>query len=494
MSELRVALTDVPPLDRLNPYQSNNLYIHSVIWPIYEPLFDVEGDTKTLKYRPRLGTADDWKPKTLEYVFKLNNVNFCPGDTGYGGDTQFTAQSVVENLERLMSTSSFRGRILQGLIKHVTPKDADRVSIELKYRKPELLFLALMTLQPERELRFGTGPFYLSPAPHSDLGYELKKNTKYRPTATLEKITFKVIRDPAELVAKFNAGEVDFIRDIDRDRYPDRAGVTFPNVNPFGVHYLGFNVAGSPFNAAEVRRAFRDMLSLKEIASAAELNPAAGPIPRGVEGYDPELGAPRQARDVAKAVLQNACAKSKIALLYNRNSYHGNALARRIQMDLGSELVEPTSYESSSELLAEINRRRDKVDRSGHNGDSKEQSYAFVYNWYSILPAAEIFLRPLFEKGMPDNLTGYDGIEDLLPATQDPEKSEEGRVELYKGVQRRIVADAPAVFLGHSNVRYSAVGAGVTGLKLNVQSFPVERYVGVDVRPRPCSGERPCVV
>ena len=486
MSELRVALTDVPPLDRLNPYQSNNLYIHSVIWPIYEPLFDDDdGKTKTLKYLSRLGEADDWKPKTLEYVFTLKNVDFCPGDTGYDGDTRFTAQSVVDNLGRLTSTSSFRGRILKGLIERVTPKDTNRVSIELKYRKPELLFLALMTLQPERsERRFGTGPFYLSPAPHSDLGYELKKNTKYHPTAALDKITFRVIRDPEELVAQFNAGKVDFIRDIDRDRYSARPGVTFPHVNPFGVHYLGFNVDGSPFKAPEVRRAFRDMLNLKEIASAAELDPAPGPIPRGVEGYDPELVIPRQARDDAKAVLQKACAKSKIALLYNRNSYYGNALAKRIQMDVGPELVEPKSYESSSELLAEINRRRDKVDRSGHNDDSKEQSYAFVYNWYSILPAAEIFLRPLFEKGMPDNLTGYDGIEDLLPATQDPEKSEEGRVELYKGIQRRIVADAPAVFLGHSRVRYSAVGAGVTGLELlNVQSFPVDRYVGVDVHP-----------
>src|SRR5262245_51679815 len=190
MKELRVALTDVPPLDRLNPYQSNNLYIHSVIWPIYEPLFDVEGNTKTLKYVSRLGEADDWKPKTLEYVFTLKNVNFCPGDTGYVGNTQFTAKSVAENLERLTSTSSFRGRILKGLIKRVTPS-GNRVSIELTYRKPELLFLALMTLQPpERsELRLGTGPFYLSPAPHSDLGYELKRNQNYRPMATLEKIT-----------------------------------------------------------------------------------------------------------------------------------------------------------------------------------------------------------------------------------------------------------------------------------------------------------------
>src|SRR5580765_2662476 len=139
MSELKVALTDVPPVDRLNPYQSNTLHIHAVIWPIYEPLFDVEGSAQDLKLIPRLGTADDWNPKGLKYVFRLRQ------NTGFYSDqanVQFTAQSVVDNLKRLRHAPSFRGRILSDLIKPdgVTAEDMHTVSIELNYPKPELLF------------------------------------------------------------------------------------------------------------------------------------------------------------------------------------------------------------------------------------------------------------------------------------------------------------------------------------------------------------------
>ncbi len=52
MSELKVALTDVP--SNLNPYESNTLHIHTVMWPIYEPLFDIGHDGQLAgRRRPR---------------------------------------------------------------------------------------------------------------------------------------------------------------------------------------------------------------------------------------------------------------------------------------------------------------------------------------------------------------------------------------------------------------------------------------------------------
>ena len=172
-------------------------------------------------------------------------------------------------------------------------------------------------------------------------------------------------------------------------------------------------------------------------------------------------------------MLEETCRGSVITLLFNNNSYYGLELANRIARDLAESnvAVKLEPKESSSELLKEIKKR----------GHGEKDNYVFIYNWYSILPAAEIFLRPLFESGMPDNLTGYTGVDDLLEATREPTILEKDRTDRYRDAQRKIVDDAPAIFLGYSRVRYSAQSARVTGLELNVQSFPVDRYVGVDV-------------
>ena len=97
MSELKVALTDVP--SNLNPYESNTLHIHTVMWPIYEPLFDI-GDKGQLI--ARLAASWDVSADGLTYVFRLRN-----GVTFYPGGTPFAAQSVVDNLLQVKRRTSF---------------------------------------------------------------------------------------------------------------------------------------------------------------------------------------------------------------------------------------------------------------------------------------------------------------------------------------------------------------------------------------------------
>src|SRR5437867_2609673 len=160
MSELKVALTDVP--SNLNPYESNTLHIHTVMWPIYEPLFDIGHDGQLI---PRL--AESWVASAdgLTYVFRLRkSVTFHPGSI------PFTAQSVVDSLQQVKRRTSFRERILSDLIEFggVKAEDDYTVRIQLKYPKPELLFLALMTNHADKSKPpLGTGPFYLHSADQS---------------------------------------------------------------------------------------------------------------------------------------------------------------------------------------------------------------------------------------------------------------------------------------------------------------------------------------
>jgi len=465
MSELKVALTDVP--SNLNPYESNTLHIHTVMWPIYEPLFDI-GDKGQLI--ARLAASWDVSADGLTYVFRLRN-----GVTFYPGGTPFAAQSVVDNLLQVKRRTSFRERILADLIdlNNVKAVNTNMVSVQLKYPKPELLFLALMTSPHADKSKppLGTGPFYLEAADHS--GFVLKKKPNYLPQpAQLDQITFKKIR-PTDLMDEFKEGRVDFIRDVDPESVRDIPGDQTEKVRPFGLHYLGFNLGSTLFGKLEVRRTFRDTIDFAQIQSKTGLDSAEGPIPPGVEAYDPTLSTPHQNRADARTVLEETCRGSVITLLFNNNSYYGLELANRIARDLAESnvAVKLEPKESSSELLKEIKKR----------GHGEKDNYVFIYNWYSILPAAEIFLRPLFESGMPDNLTGYTGVDALLEATREPKILAKDRTDRYRDAQRKIVDDAPTIFLGHSRVRYSARSARVTGLRLNVQSFPVDRYAGVYV-------------
>src|SRR5437899_7081008 len=451
---LVVALTDVPP-QNLNPYKSNTLHIHTVMWPIYEPLFDIGLDgNHNLEFRPCLANKPTPGPQSLMYDFQLHQgVTFSSG-------APFDADSVVQNLQKVKQQQppSFRERILQGLIDRVQAMGPQKVRVTLKYDKPELLFLALMTDESNPPL--GTGPFCFDSSERSQI--VLKKNQHYRDPVKLHHITFRVIDHPDDLVTEFNKQRLDFIRDIDQERERKLQGAHILRVAPFGMHYLGFNWRSPALRTPAVRQAFRDMIDFKQIQSKTGLRPANGPIPPRVEAYaGSTLPPPQQNPNQARRTLENEC--GNITLLYNENSYYGDELARCIKNDLGN-LVNSAPQSNSSQLLQALNSRRDS---------NSVDNYVFIYNWYSILPAAEIFLRPLFETGMPDNLTGYSEI----PAGQiSPGVG-------YSQAQAKIVADMPAIFLGHSQLRFSARSASVTGLErnLNVQSFPFDRYAGVYV-------------
>jgi ABC-type transport system substrate-binding protein len=469
MKNLVVALTDAPPRNRLNPYESNTLHIHAVIWPIYEPLFDIGPD---MEFRPRL--AESWSSSAngRELVFQLRRrVTFQPSGAA------FTAQSVVDNLQQLVRGSSFRARILSDLIDFGGTKAVDHytVKIDLKYPKPELLFLALMADSDDKgKPPLGTGPFYLDP---DQPDFVLKTNPAYRPQpAKLHQITFESI-PPEDVMDKFREGLVDFVRDVDPDSIGSIPEHQTHTVRPFGLHYLGFNLKSTVFADPKIRRAFRDLIDFREIASKTGLRPANGPIPPDVEGYDPTPPTSHQDPG-AKGALDQARKGLKIKVMFNKYSYYGRKLADRIMHDLGETTVDMEPQESSRELLETIKNRRSEADHC-----------AFIYNWYSILPAAEIFLRPLFGSEvragveMPDNLTRYNDkeFEKRLGEAQARDISAEERTKRYRNAQRRIIDDVPAIFLGHSRVRYSAHNARVSGLALNVQSFPVDRYLGVDV-------------
>ena len=102
--------------------------------------------------------------------------------------------------------------------------------------------------------------------------------------------------------------------------------------------------------------------------------------------------------------------------------------------------------------------------------------------WQIPLADADAWLTPLFQTNSVDNLTRFssaavDRFLEQAKATVD----DTARLELYRKAQRTIIDDAPMVFLFHA-IRVSAYNVRVTGLELNAQSYPVDRFGRVDLK------------
>ena len=113
---------------------------------------------------------------------------------------------------------------------------------------------------------------------------------------------------------------------------------------------------------------------------------------------------------------------------------------------------------------------------------SQGKSDLFLYTWSSILGDAEIFLAPIFGTGSPDNLTRYSNVQvDALLEQARTTTDASARATLYQRAQRLIIDDVPAIFLFHKT-RASAYTTRLSGLELNVNAYPIDRYARIDLR------------
>jgi peptide/nickel transport system substrate-binding protein len=453
----------------LDPHTLNSLYGHAVLWPVCEPLFDVRADgTPTPLLIERWPT-----PSGLTYTFTLRKkITFHNGDPLDG-------EAVAKNLARAANLDSSRGRILRRLIKTVEKShDGQSVNITLNYEKPELLYVALMRTPAtfDSKTPSGTGPFELKQWTRA--GAELTAYKDYRGgKPTLHSITFQATAGPSAAATQLLQDKVHLARTIDAGDIPlilHSAKHQPRTVNPLGTYYMGLHAGSSALREVPVRQALRDAIDRQTLAYGTGLASALGPIPPGVEGHDPDLDRKIQKTAQPRQMLEHAF-RDPVPLLFNRDSWYARIIVPGLERDLAKSGVkaDPQGISGSDALVGEIKRR-------GQLGEA----FFFVYNWYSILPAAEIFLGPLFDTGMPDNLTGYSGVHHALEAARQPGLSPADRVKRYQDAQKKIVEDAPAVFLAHPQVRVSAQSARVSGLdpaNLNAQSFPVDRFLGVDV-------------
>lgn len=473
------------PIESLDPAKTlNSLRARRVMWPIFESLVNLSRDGRT----PVPELAEFWtvSADSLTYVFHLRRgVRFHDG-------TPFNAMAVKLNLERhYLKDSPFytsdppnvREDLLAGLVRHIVVLDDLTVRIELKNPRMHLLFMVPL-VSPAALAKYGrqvgehpagTGPFKHVRSTADEVRLAASAD-HWGGRPKIDQLVFRVIPRSDRTMQEFLAGKVDFLPEVEPtyvERIVANPATRLVRAPTLSLYYLGFRADQKPFNDLRTRQAISKAVDVERaiLFTSRGMGLAAfGPIPPGGEAHDATLRRPQFAPDAARQLLRAAgYTDLRLSMLYNAGWGFFAELAHAIKADLAKVrvTVELVPFPSYKELVTEI--RRGKGDM-------------FMYSWFTVLPDADVWLGRLFPSKSVDNLTRYsnphvDALMDEARGIADPATRE----ALYRHIQKLIVDDAPLLPLFHE-IRVSAYNTRVTGLELNAQSFPTDRFARVDLR------------
>ena len=471
--------------ERLDPAKCSSQRCQRVMWAIYEPLVNLSADSRRIVP----GLAESWEvsPDGLSYTFRLRRgVRFHDGAT-------FDAQAAKVSLERnFVKTSPFytadspnvREEVLTEVIQGIVVRDAFTLGITLKSRRPYLLALAPVVSPLALEKHgvrvadhpAGTGPFKFERSSPDEI--RLAANRDYwdgRPK--IDVLAFRIIPQAEKRMQEFLDGRVDIVSIVEPvylERImgsPIAKQIRVPVLHTF---YLGAYLDRKPFSDVRVRRALIQAIDRDRAVprlSRLTADPAHGPLPPGVEAYNPKL--PRVGFDpgaAAKALTAAGITPDvRVSLLYNKGWGFMASLAQAIQHYLGKVglTVDLVAMSSWPELVAAVRRGQ---------GD------LFIYGRQSIFTDPVIFLGALFQTGAADNLTRYSNPKvDTLLKQAASLANPANQLAVYRKVEQMVVDDAAMVFLYHEH-RVSAYNTRVTGLELNLLSLPVDRFSRLELR------------
>jgi len=461
------------PGELLDPAKCSNYRCRRVTWVIYENLGKFPEDSS--KVLPALASSWEASPDGLTYTLHLRK-----GVTFHDG-TPFNAEAAKINLERYVAIpGSEKDYSLLHLVRGVTVHDEHTLTVTLKHANADRLFRVPMVsptaLAKEGEKYgkhpVGTGPFRFARWTADEI--RLAANSEYwggRPK--LDQISFPIINDMQTKMREFLAGHIDVIPFVGYnwlDRVRENPTTRFMRIPTNNVCYMGLYADRKPFQDPRVRQAMARGINIERVSlflGQGRTIPARNLIPPGADGFDPELKRPPYHPDEAKRLLQEAGYTSglKITLLYKLGASRYEVMAQTIKADLGriGVGVELSGIEKWSKFKAKV---RDGV------GDA----FVFCTHLMSLRPEDS-----LLRKFRGNNLFRYHNakVRDLLDEARRV-KDRSGQIALYSKAHRIILDDAAIIPFYHM-IRVAAYNTRVTGLKLNTDALPEDRFLGVDI-------------
>ncbi len=243
----------------------------------------------------------------------------------------------------------------------------------------------------------------------------------------------------------------------------------------FDVDYFGFNTSTPPFDDIKVRQALNYAIDRQTLATTLLQDlvvPAAGILPPGFPGFNPDLKGYEYDPDKARRLIQE--------------SKYGSASAMpRITLTVPGSFGAPASP-SIEAILAmwEVNLGLEmeilQTEWAIFLGDLHKNRFQMFggLGWIADYPDPENFLDVLFHSKSTNNQSEYSsGQVDLLLERARVELDESARFDLYNQAEELIVEDAPWVPLWHSNGGSVLIKPFVNDYFLFPMVIPRFRYV-----------------
>jgi ABC-type transport system substrate-binding protein len=444
--------------------------------------------------------AEAWEvsPDGLVYTFHLRGGAF------FSDGSAITARDVAASFERALApeVASPRAWVLTG-IRGADEFHAGKASaiaglvirsdtaIDITLAKPSGTFLPLLTMPSAgivpaatpRKPFWGVDTFPAAGGPFRiarldpDVALTLEANPRYYGERPLvERIRYRVIRNPFAAVAEFRQGRLDIIEVPDAfDKFflgDARWAEQIDSVEGLNVYYLGFNCTRAPFDKREFRRAVAMAIDRDAIIANilhGKATAAKGPIPPGLSGYDAGLrGLPYDIDAARKAIGAAGAGGRTLSILALSNAdtiIVAEALAGQLRAAGLSVDVAAREKGTFKALLAQ--------------GDFD----MVYYSWVADYPDGENFLAPLFATAADrsgGNYTAYLNAEvDAALGEAARTADAAARDRLYRRAATVIVEDAPRAFLWHAR-RVTVRQPWVKGYR-PARIYNAERFEGVSI-------------
>lgn len=473
----------------LDPAFAKNQSIMWAIHQLYNTLIEVDSN---MQLAPSLAKSWEISADNLTMIFHLRTDVFFHDDACFanGKGRKLTAKDVELSLQRITdkSVASPGAWIFNNRIDSIDGfKALDDSTFRLKLIRPFQPILGILSMQycsilPHEAVEkygtdfrrhpVGTGPFSFI-AWEEGQALVLKKNDHYFETDAsgtrlpyLDGIKVSFYDNKATEFLEFQQNRLDFINDIDasfKDEVLTKTGNlkkqwegklqlhkhAYLNIEYIGILVDSSNalVANSPLRIKKIRQAInygfdRKKLMLymrNSIGTAAE----SGFVPMGLPSFNAALVKgyhydPAKAKELlAEAGYPNG-----------KNLPAVKLLTIPIYADLGT-------YIATELNQVGINVQVEAIQKSLLlEQTSKSQAPMFRGSWIADYPDAENYLSVFYSKNpAPPNYTRYKNPAfDLLYNQALLEKNDSARYELYRQMDKLIVADAPVIPLFYDMV------------------------------------------
>lgn len=466
----RIPLTDNP--DTLDPAHFTGVTAEGVARRIFNGLVKLN---RQLEPSPDLAESWTVAPDALTYTFQLRRgVRFHNG-------RELTADDVRYSFERLLraDTASHRAWVVSAIRGAQAMRDEEADSLEgfvapddytvvLTLEKPFAPFLCHLamgnaSIVPKEEVEkegepfgrrpVGTGPFRFVQWEENSV-IELTRNEEYfAGPAHLDGLRFRVIAEPLVAYQEYLAGHLEHCSVpegyLSQVKSGPHAG-ELRRAATLSTYYIGIMMSHEPCGSnVHLRRAMNcavDRRHLCEKVLGESHIPARGVIPPGLPAHDPEIEGYVYDPDRAREELEKAGFGSENPVpeltFYFRSKPPTPLIAQAIQSDL-----------AAVGIPVELRRLDFAALREATN---EQEPDLFYLSWIADFPDSINFLECFDSRkwgGAGNRACFADKRIDALldQAGSSPEYAQ--RIELYRDIERRIVEQAPWIFLSHKQTQ-----------------------------------------